>query len=611
MSVRGKVASLGLVAIVGAAMIGCENSADKEISRESAAALELLQSHAGTVMKLRPSYATRMGLTDEDLGVRVNDAMDDYSVEQLGTWRREVDQMREELRALPASDLHPLTRRAMEEIYTSMLGAREVPFGFVDTFGRHRPYIINQIDQPLQELPKLLTTFQRVETREDVADYLRRLWALSALVTTVLDKFNFDANAGWLPPRPILVGSLEYIDGFTAVDPAEHKLVTGLLERIDASGALSEDERGRARNEAIAVLIRVVYPSYRNAAIAVRERLKFSDNDAGIWAQPLGEKFYRVAIRNEAGSSKSPDEIHKIGLSEVSRILEEMDAGLKVVGLAEGSVAERMQMLARDERFLFEDSDEGRAKLLAKIQGTVEDMERRLPNYFGKLPPQPVAVKPVPVELQAGSAMGYYDGPPATGGPGVFWLNMRSMADLPWFSMPTLTYHETVPGHHLQIALARLQTGKPLLWRYTLNSAYSEGWALYAEYLAAEMGVYHDDPYGDLGRLRDELHRAVRLVVDTGLHAKRWPMDRAVTYMQQTTGKGEREVRAEVLRYMAWPGQALSYKLGMMDLQDMRAEARAQLGDAFSLSDFHDIVLGTGQVTMPVLRDEVRAWSKP
>lgn len=609
MSVRAAV--LGVLAVTSLAMTGCGASAEKDAPRGSPEALELLQSHAGTVMKMRPSYATRMGLMDEDLGVRVNDAMDDYSVEQLAFWRQEIDDMRDELRALPESDLHPLTRRAMDEIYTSMLGANDVPFGFVDTFGRHRPYVINQIDQPLQELPKLLTTFQRVETREDVADYLRRLWALSALVTTVIDKFNFDANAGWLPPRPILDGALAYVEGFTAVPPQEHKLVTTLMQRIDASGALTEEERARARNEAIAVLIRVVYPGYKNAAIAIRERLPFASDDAGIWAQPLGDKFYAAAIRHEAGSTKSADEIHAIGLREVARILADMDAGLKSVGLSEGSVAQRMQALAKDERFLFEDSDEGRAQLLAKVEDTVEDMERRLPDYFGNLPPQPVVVKPVPVELQAGSAMGYYDGPPASGGPGIFWLNMRSMAELPWFSMPTLTYHETVPGHHLQIALARLQTGKPLLWRYTLNSAYAEGWALYAEYLAAEMGVYEDDPYGDLGRLQDELHRAIRLVVDTGLHAKRWSMDRAISYMRDTGGKGEREVRAEVLRYMAWPGQALSYKLGMLDLLEMRAEASDAQGDDFSISDFHDVVLSTGQVTMPVLRDEVRAWSGP
>ena len=181
-------------------------------------------------------------------------------------------------------------------------------------------------------------------------------------------------------------------------------------------------------------------------------------------------------------------------------------------GSTQGSVAERMRVLSQEEQFLFEDSEQGRAALLAKVEAVIEDMERRLPDYFGRSPSKPSWSSVSPRSSTAGAAMGYYDGPPATGGPGIFWLNMRSMDELAWFAMPTLTYHETLPGHHLQVALSRSQGQKPTLWRYSVNSGYSEGWALYSERLASEMGVYEDDPYGDLGRLQDELMRAVRLV---------------------------------------------------------------------------------------------------
>ncbi len=596
---------LATLCVLVAACSGSTGTRDSGGSKE---ALQMLETHAGQVMRLRPSYATRMGLMDEDLGIRVNDAMDDYSSDHMRQWRRTIYDMRNELRALPEGELNSLTLRAMDDIYSGLLGARDVPFGFIDTFGRHRPYIINQIDQPLQEIPKMLTHFQRLESREDVADYLRRLWALSNLVDTVLEKFNKDASAGWLPPRPILEGALVYLEGFTSVPPHQHVLVTTLEEKMADIEELSEEDRAKARNEAIAVLLRVVYPAYANAVVAVQERLPRAREQAGIWAQPLGEQFYARAIINEAGSPQSADEIHELGLAEVERILAEMDAGLDALGMTRGSVAERMQALAREEQFKFADSDAGRAELLARVEGLVVDMQGRLPDYFGRLPEESVVVRRVPPELEAGAAMGFYDGPPASGGPGTFWLNMRSMEELTWFSMPTLTYHETVPGHHLQVALSRSQGQKPLLWRYTINSGYSEGWALYSELLAAEMGVYEDDPYGDLGRLQDELMRAVRLVVDTGLHHKRWSMGKAITYFIETTGKGEQEVRAEVVRYMAWPGQALSYKLGMLASLDMRADAERALGEAYSISDFHDVVLGTGQVSMPVLRDEVKAW---
>jgi uncharacterized protein (DUF885 family) len=343
----------------------------------------------------------------------------------------------------------------------------------------------------------------------------------------------------------------------------------------------------------------------------VKERLPEALPAAGIWARPTGERFYAAAVRNEARTELAPEQIHALGLEEVARIVAEMDGILAAQGLRDGSVGERIRALASEPRFLYPDTAEGRAALLERIEATAADMQKRLPAYFGVLPAQGFTVRPVPAERQAGASLGFYDGPPADGSaPGTFWINLRSMDELAWFGMPTLTYHETVPGHHLQIALARSSAERPALWRFTYNAAYSEGWALYAEQLAAEMGVYADDPFGNLGRLRDELHRAVRLVVDTGLHHKRWTRGQAETYMAETIGLGEKEIRAEVLRYMAWPGQALSYKLGMLAILDMREDARRELGEAFDIAAFHDTVLATGPVSMPLLRQQVEDWAQ-
>lgn len=570
----------------------------------------LFARHTAQVMRLRPLNATRIGFSDEDLGIRVNDAMDDYSAENMQQWRRNARQMRTELEKLSDSSVDPLTRAALDEIYQAYLGA-PLPFGYIDVLGRHRPYIVNQIDQPLQEVPKYITIYQRVRSGEEVADYLRRMWALTSLVNGVLAKFNRDADAGWLPPRAVLEGAIASLEAFVASPADKHPLVVTLLEKVEAGDFLSDEERAKVSNEANAVMIRLVYPAYRNAIETIRERLPEAKAAAGIWARPNGQQFYAAALRNEAWTDKSPADIHALGKAEVARILAQMDAILAKQGYRDGSVGERMRRLAGDERFLFADTDAGRAGLLARIEATAADMQARLPDYFGKLPQRGFVVRPVPVERQAGEAGGSYSRPPVGGDePGIFWINLRAMDELPWFNMPTLTYHETIPGHHLQLALWGSQASRPALWRFGTNSAYAEGWALYAERLAAEMGVYVDDPFGDLGRLQAELFRAVRLVVDSGIHDQRWTMEQAVAYMENTTGRGSTQVRAEVLRYMAWPGQALSYKLGMIEILDMRAEAQALLGEEFDIAGFHDRVLGTGQVSMPLLRQQVLDWAR-
>ncbi len=572
----------------------------------------LLQSHAAQVVRMRPVRATQMGLYDDDIGVRLADAMDDYGTGSLREWRRNVRAMRAELKALPDDAIDPFTRKVMDNIYRVYQGAEDIPFGYVDSQGRHRPFIINPLEHPLQYVPFVMTRFQRIESAEDAADYLRRMWALSSLVDSVLGKFNADADAGWIPPRPVLEGGLSFLEDFTRGAPDQHSLVTNLVDKVATVRELDEEQRDKIRNEAIAIMIRVVYPSYQNAAETVRARLPETDQRAGIWARPLGAKFYEAAIRNESGSLRSADEIHQLGLQEVARILAEMDQRLDALGLTSGSVAERMRTLAAEKQFLFPDSDAGRAALLAKARSDLADITARLPNYFGVLPRQAVRIERMPLEAEAGGAMGIYYGPPiGGGGEGLFVLNMRSMTELPAFTIPTLVYHETMPGHHLQYSIARARTRRPLLWTQAPTGGFGEGWGLYAELLAAEMGVYEDDAYGDLGRLRDELKRAVRLVVDTGLHSKRWSMTKAMTYMSETTGKGQQEVRAEVVRYMAWPGQALSYKMGMIGLLELRQEARKAFqarGEAFDIREFHDRVLASSPAPVSIIKAALKPW---
>jgi uncharacterized protein (DUF885 family) len=302
-------------------------------------------------------------------------------------------------------------------------------------------------------------------------------------------------------------------------------------------------------------------------------------------------------------AERSPDEVHRIGLNEVARITAEMDAILESEGYTEGSVGERMQRLGLEERFVYPNTMEGKAALIADASAQIDGIKAVLPEWFATMPKFPVEVKAVPGYSQDSAPTGYYN-PPAkdSSRPGVYWINVRDTAVHPRFALPTLTYHEA-----LHFATAVEQDLPPLLPAIWSNAS-GEGWALYAELLAAEMGVYDGDPYGDLGRLQAELHRAVRLVVDTGMHAKKWSREQAIEYMIDVEGVEEGTAVSEVERYAVWPGQALGYKLGMLKILELREEARQQLGERFDIRDFNDTVLHVASTPLPVIESTIRDW---
>jgi uncharacterized protein (DUF885 family) len=298
-----------------------------------------------------------------------------------------------------------------------------------------------------------------------------------------------------------------------------------------------------------------------------------------------------------------------VGLDEVARISTEMDAILVANGHSAGTVGERMLKINDDPQFLYEDSDEGRAQLLADLNGYIEEINVRMPELFATKPPYDVEVRAFPKAREASAPGGMYSSPRLDGSqPGIYWINLRDIKANAKFDLKTLTYHEANPGHHWQVALNLAQESLPMIRRIAPYNAYIEGWALYSELVAKEMGMYDNDPYGDLGRLKAELFRAVRLVVDTGLHHKKWSREQAIKYMAETTGTVDSDVVAEIERYMVWPGQALGYKLGMIKILQLREMARAALGENFDIKAFHDLVLLGGAVPMTVLEDHVKAW---
>ncbi len=379
---------------------------------------------------------------------------------------------------------------------------------------------------------------------------------------------------------------------------------------MDKLESIGDEQRQRLIDEASLALTASVYPGFERVIAGVQASYNIDPPGDGVWALPMGEEFYRHAVFREAASDLHPEIIHQTGLREVERVLAEMDALLISVGRETGSVGDRLNALAASPEQLYQDSAQGRALLLADLNDMVVEISRRLPDYFTELPTQSVQIRAFPELVQDSSPGGTYNRPSLDGSrPGIYTINLRSMPERARFTLKTISYHEALPGHHLQIAVAMNQGDQPLLQRTQSVSAFSEGWALYSELLAAEMGMYDNDPLGDLGRLQAELWRAARLVMDTGLHFKQWSRERTIAYGMQVIGRPELTVTAEVERFMAWPGQALSYKLGMMAILEMREEARAQLGEDFDLRAFHDLLTSGGAMIPSRLRQQVQLWT--
>jgi uncharacterized protein (DUF885 family) len=331
-------------------------------------------------------------------------------------------------------------------------------------------------------------------------------------------------------------------------------------------------------------------------------------HDAGIWRIPEGEAFYALSVQAATTTDMTPDQIHQTGLDMVRELTARTDALMRRQGLTRGTVGERFRGMYTDPRFHYPNTDAGKNKLLADLNAQVEVIRAKLPQYFGALPKTPLEIKRVPPFIEAGAPGGYYNTGSLDGTrPGIYWINLRDTAENPTWTLPTLTYHEGLPGHHLQLTLQQ-ESEVPMLMKVVGYGAYAEGWGLYSEELAVEMGMYENDPWGQIGMLHDALFRGVRLVVDSGMHHKRWSREQAVKYYVDTIGDQEASAVTEIERYAVWPGQATSYMVGKIKIMELRERARAALGPRFDIRRFHDTVLLNGSMPLSVLERVVDNW---
>ncbi len=596
-------------------------NAPSEIAEPEAAPLSaderlaaMAERHVRKIFEGSPESATLLGVGADLAGDGFAARLGGYGFEANERIRAMNEAFLQELRGLDRralSDEAAVTYDVLRNAYETGARRNQFPFGGAAPFASAGPYPVTQLSGPHIFLPRLMLTQHKIETREDAENYLSRLLEFGRVFDETVETISGDAALLVTPPAFAINGALNAIAGFTAPAPAENPLASSFMTRLDAIDGLSPEDRDALSARAVQAVENSVYPAYARLAAALENLKPQAGPDAGIWRLgPDGSAFYAHALTSYGAGRLTPDEVHELGLSEVERISSEMDAILTRSGLSEGSVAERFAAIGAREGMRYPNTDPGREEILSDLNGQVDQIMARAGDWFGTLPEQPVEVRRIPVYEQDSSSGGYYSSPSLDGSrPGIFWINLKDTADWPKHTLKTLTYHEAVPGHHFQRSLERA-AGLPLIRNMLGYSEFSEGWALYAEQVAAEMGLYADDPLGDLGRLQSELFRAARLVVDTGLHHKQWTREEAIDYMQGVTGDTRASVTREIERYAVWPGQACSYKLGMLKINELRNKAEETLGPDFDIREFHDEILLTGAMPLPVLERKINDWIK-
>ena len=480
-------------------------------------------------------------------------------------------------------------------------------YGYI--FGRGGPHA---------SLPSFMISFHRVDDESDLEAYLSRLEQIDRVLGDLLDLSKEQAATGIRQPRFNYEFALEEITRittgvpFNSDDSSPNSPIwtdfQGKVDQLVNTAKLDEQAAQTYLMRAQDILSGEVLAAYEEVRAWLQQDMVFAADQAqGVWALPDGENYYNQRLARMTTLDLSADEIHRIGLREVDRLLSEMESVKQQTGF-QGSLQEFFVFVREDEQFYYPNTDEGRQEYLEVNNEYLNFIFDRLPDYFGRLPRAPLVVRRVEsFREQPGAAQHYRQGAPDGSRPGVFYSHMSDMSTLAKWQIEDIAYHEGNPGHHMQISIQQELTEVPRFRTQYRTTAYTEGWGLYAEWLAKEMGGFQD-PYSDFGRLAGEIWRAVRLVVDTGIHAKRWSEEQAVQYFLDNSPIPEGAVRSEVKRYFSNPGQATAYKIGMLNFQQARNRAETALGQSFDVRMFHDLVLGAGAVPMPMMHARVERW---
>jgi uncharacterized protein (DUF885 family) len=585
-------------------MSACNREPDHGPSANTteADALALLGEVADNLLRLSPENATSLGI---DTGTRssLRSQLGDRSSQGQ---QQVANQLRSDLQrvnAFNASGLSHATRTSFEVVrsaYTKALEGFALPYGDVPVGGwRNTPYVVIQNVGAYLDIPRFLDSDHPIENAADAEAYLARLQSYPKQLDGELARLKAARAVGLIPPAFLIDKALAQM-GRSAKNARDGGSVVDSIERRTKN--IPGNWAARART----IATQEVAPAIERQIQELQAQRAIATNDAGIWARPNGEEYYRWALKTSTTTNMSPDAIHEMGRSELQRLHAQMDEILKQLGYSQGSVGERMKALARDRRYQFSEGDKGRAEIMAFIQNRLEWIRSQMPNAFNKVVNPNMEVKRLPPEEEPG-APGAYGGAGSIDGkiPGRFWINLRTTSLHSRYSLADLTFHESIPGHIWQ---GEYTHDMPLIRQLLAFNAYSEGWGLYAEQLADELGAYITDPVGRVGYLQSIAFRACRLVVDTGIHAKRWTRDQGVQFFVDVNGSNPLEVASEVDRYCSWPGQACGYKVGHSEINRQRENAQKALGSKYDLKAFNDTMVLGGNVPLDVLAKNVEEY---
>ncbi len=476
---------------------------------------------------------------------------------------------------------------------------------------RRKDYLISQMGGMHTRVPVTLQNNHPIDTRDDAEDYIARLRGVKPLMEQFVIELKRQEGAGVQPPRfvyPLVIGPAEnVIAGAPFDDSGEDSPLWADFKAKIAATDLPATDKAALTEQARTALLEGVQAGYEHLIAHLREAGAKATGEDGVWKLPGGEAFYRSRLEAYTTLPLTAGEIHELGLREVAAIHDQMRGIMEQVGF-EGSLQDFFEFMRTDERFYYPDSEDGRAAYLAEAQRLLTEIQARADELLGVRPSAPVEARAVEEWREDSAAKAFYDSPPQDGArPGIFYVNLADMQAQPKYQLPVILYHEAVPGHHVETVIAYELEGLPKFRKFASIGAFSEGWGLYSERLPKEIGLYQD-PYADFGRLSLSLMRAVRLVVDTGIHAKRWSREEAVAYMDVNMPSSHYDNQREIDRYIVLPGQATSYYIGMMKILELRERAKTALGEDFDIRDFHDVVLGAGPVPLPMLENSIESW---
>jgi uncharacterized protein (DUF885 family) len=549
-----------------------------------------------------PELLTQLGMLDGTPLDFYSDQLDDYSLKFAEDDARFA---RDQLKILRSYDRSHMTAK-------EKLSADVLEYFLADAVDGQRfmlhDYPVNQLFGVQSSLPDFMINTHPLKKPRDAVNYVKRVERFGVAIDQVIEQLRARETKGVVPPRFVLDEVLAEMRGFTAKPAAENPLYTSFDTRSATIHGLDADQRRDLEAKLGATIEHAVYPAYGRLIDYCVHLDSIATGDDGVWKLPDGDAYYAWRLRSNTTTTLSPDSIHALGLREVDRVQTAMRQILAGQHYPTADIAASMEKIRAEPRFHYANDDSGRAAILRDYQAIIDDANRRVGSLFDLRPKSGVRVERVPAFKQATAPGGYYQAGTIGGSrPGVFFANLRDPGETLKPNMRTLAYHEAIPGHHFQIGIAQSLTGVPFFRRIVPFTAYSEGWGLYAEHLALEQG-FHPTAFDSLGALQAELFRAVRLVVDTGIHRDHWTRQQAIDFMVKNTGMEPSAVTTEIERYIVNPGQACAYKVGELEIVALRQRAMDRLGARFDIRKFHDVVLGNGSLPLTLLARVVDDW---